>query len=60
MAIIKLPFYEMVQDEDWFLWSNETYSNISVIKFAKPVISLSRTQSTQTVKCIYNALYNSL
>ena len=56
MAIIKLSVYEMVQDEDWFRWSNETYSNISVIKFAKPAISLSPTKSAQTVKCMYNVL----
>ena len=56
VAIIKLSVYEMVQDEDWFRWSNETYSNISVIKFAKPAISLSPTKSAQTVKCMYNVL----
>ena len=60
MAIIKLSVYEMLQDEDWFRWSNETYSNISVIKVAKHTISLSPTQSAQTVKCIYNALKNLL
>ena len=40
MAVIKLSVLEMVQDKDWFHWPT------------KPVISLSLTQSAQTVKCI--------
>ena len=52
MAVIKLSVHKIVRDEDWFRWSNETNNDISVIKIVKPAISLSLTQSAQTVKCI--------
>ena len=52
MAVTKLSVHKIVRDEDWFRWSNETNNDISVIKIVKPAISLSLTQSAQTVKCI--------